>query len=56
MEGCEMDTQIEAPDFEIVGRLEDLAFGGGSDPEDGFNGWNPQGTSPICNCACQIAP
>jgi hypothetical protein len=30
------------PSFEFIGRIEDITFGGGSDPSDGFCGWNPK--------------
>lgn len=32
----------ERPDYVIIGKLEDLAFGGGSEFDDGYGAWNPR--------------
>lgn len=44
MAGETTHDRVEAhdePDFEILGALEELALGGGSELGDGFNGWSP---------------
>ena len=41
---------IERPDYSVIGTLEDLAFGGGSDIDDGYGAWNPKG--PACSSLC----
>jgi hypothetical protein len=36
------ERKAPVPAFEFVGRVEDITFGGGSDPSDSMCQWNPK--------------